>query len=122
MFSEIVFMAMLLQDKCMDELNSPYGLDFDSTQQLVLASSELFRLSHDLRQRHDGLDDAISKRVRGDTKRNRYDQMKVFCRRAVSLVAVTIRVASMQHSHPVSAWYWYSTQASHGSFLPQNSE
>lgn len=79
MFSALVFMAMHLQDKCMDELKSPSGLDFDSTQQLVLASSELFRLCHELRQRHDGLDEAISTRVRGETKRIRYDQMKVSC-------------------------------------------
>lgn len=61
----------------MDELNSPYGLEFDDTQQLVLASSELFRLSHDLNRCHDGLETAISTRVKGETKRKRYDQMKV---------------------------------------------
>lgn len=61
----------------MDELNSPFGLDFDNTQKLVLASSELFRLSRDLRQCHDGLDRAISKRVNRETKRRQYDDMKV---------------------------------------------
>lgn len=61
----------------MDELNSPVGLDFDHTQKLVLASSELFRLSHELHQRHDGLEKAISRRAKGETKRKRYDEMKV---------------------------------------------
>eukprot|EP00892_Ulva_mutabilis_P002192 jgi/Ulvmu1/11974/UM082_0053.1 len=74
--ASIVGSLFTIKDKCMDEINSPFGLDFDSTQQLVLASSELFRLSHQLHQCHAGLENVISNRCKGETKRNQYDQMK----------------------------------------------
>lgn len=61
----------------MEEVNTPLGLDFDHTQMLVLATSELFRLSHDLSFRHRGLEDALSARNKQESKRKRYDRLKV---------------------------------------------
>jgi hypothetical protein len=68
-----------LQDRCMEEVNTPLGLDFDHTQMLVLVTSELFRLSHDLMFRHRGLEDALSARNKQDSKRKRYDRLTVCC-------------------------------------------
>lgn len=61
----------------MEEVNTPLGLDFDHTQMLVLVTSELFRLSHDLMFRHKGLEDALAARNKQESKRKRYDRLKV---------------------------------------------
>jgi hypothetical protein len=67
----------MAQDKAIAEIKSPFGLDIDSTQKLLLITSELFRLNHAFSARASGLDDALAKRNNAQSKRKRYDRMKV---------------------------------------------
>jgi hypothetical protein len=67
----------MAQDKAMVEIKSSFGLDVDSTQKLLLITSEFFRLNHAFSARNSGLDDALAKRNNAQSKRKRYDRMKV---------------------------------------------
>ena len=62
----------------MDQLKDPFGLDPDSTQELVLATSETFRLGHQLLAIHKGLEDTLDARNNPQSRRKRYDRMKVW--------------------------------------------
>jgi hypothetical protein len=61
----------------MKELQDPFGLDPDSTQKLVLATAEVFRLVHQLQTTHQGLEVSLLSRNNAQSKRKRYDRMKV---------------------------------------------
>ena len=63
----------------MATLNDPFGLDPDSTQRLVLTTAETFRLAQQLLETHKGLDEALLARNSAQSKRRRYDRMRVRC-------------------------------------------
>lgn len=66
-----------MQDQAMEQIHSPFGLDVDSAQTLLLATSELFRLVNTLGHHSRGLEDALTKRNNAESRRKRYDRMKV---------------------------------------------
>jgi len=61
----------------MANLRSPFGLSVDRTQQLVLATSELFRMAQKLRVRTEGLDEILNNRNSAQSKQKRFDRMHV---------------------------------------------
>jgi hypothetical protein len=61
----------------MNQLYDPFGLDPGSTQELVLTTAETFRLAQQLDLVHKGLDEALMSRNNAQSRRRRYDRMKV---------------------------------------------
>ena len=89
-----------LQDKNMETLTSPFGMDAESTQRLVLATAELFRLAQSLKLKQKGLEDALTKRNNTQSRRARFDRMRVRCRYLALFVVSTrqsTRVTTLQH-------------------------
>lgn len=61
----------------MMKLQDAFGLDPDSTKTLVLTTADVFRLVHQLHRTHKGLEDSLLSRNNAQSRRNRYDRMKV---------------------------------------------
>jgi hypothetical protein len=66
-----------LQDAQMATLLSPFGMDPDGTQNLVLVTAELFRLQQQLKIRMLGLEEILMNKSSAESRRKRYDRMKV---------------------------------------------
>lgn len=61
----------------MAQLLSPFGMDPDGTQKLVLVTAELFRLQQQLKVRMEGLEEILTNKSTAESRRLRYDRMKV---------------------------------------------